>query len=95
MTNISNISKTGVTKLRLQVSGGSPTGENWVGISGFESNRAVLRVTYTTGGAPPSGGTTYTYVYASAGVNGTNSGTKKTGGALRTTANGTRDYTRI
>lgn len=93
MTNISNISKTGVTKLRLQVSGGSPTGANWVGISGFESNRATLRVTYTIGGA--AGGGTYTYVYASAGVNGTNSGTKKTGGALRTAANGTRDYTRI
>ena len=88
LTNISNISKTGVTKLRLQVSGGSPTGSNWVGISGFESNRAVMRVTYITSSG------TYTYVYATAGTNGTNAGTKQTN-SPRTTANGTRDYTRI
>ena len=93
MTNVSNISKTGVTKLRLQVSGGAPTGANWVGISGFESNRAQLRVTYTVGSSSTPD-VTYTYTFSSAGVNGTNSGTKQTN-AKRTTANGTRDYTRI
>ena len=94
MTNIANISLTNVTKLRLQVNGSDPTGANWVGISGFESNRAVMRVTYTIGAQGGGGGGTYTYAYASAGVNGTNSGTKQTN-SPRTTANGTRDYTRI
>jgi hypothetical protein len=52
LQNLSSISTTGSTGLRLHVDGGQPNGENGVWIAAFENSlpKAQLEITYTNGG---------------------------------------------
>lgn len=57
LDNTTGVSKTGYTGLRLHISGGQPTGENWVGIQAFEDTsqpNARLSVTYELPSVVPS-----------------------------------------
>ena len=88
LINLSNISKTGVTRLRLLVDGGSPTGANYLGISAIGGAQPVarLKLTYID---PQTGGPTTQYFYATS-ANGFSGGSLKTAN-LKTVAVGTRN----
>lgn len=56
LSNVGNINTSGTTYLRLAVSGGTPTGDNYVRMRSFDRvslpNTPKLRVNYTLAGAP-------------------------------------------
>lgn len=91
LTNLSNLSLTGVTRIRLGLSGSDPTGTNYLGIASLEDQQQEARLTVTylaTGGGP-----TTTYAYATS-ANGYSGGSVKAGSG-RTVANGTREASRV
>lgn len=91
LTNLSNLSLTGVTRIRLGLSGSDPSGANYLGIASLEDDQqeARLTVTYIAGGSGPS--TTYAFATSSNGY----SGGSVHAGSGRTVANGTRDASRV
>jgi hypothetical protein len=53
LTNLSSVSLTGQTGLRLQIDGGQPTGDNYLQLASFDSTtnpKPQLVITYTVGG---------------------------------------------
>lgn len=88
LINLSNISKTGVTRIRMGVSGGSPSGANYLGINAIGGAQPVprLKLTYID---PQTGGPVTQYFYATS-ANGFCGGSLKTAN-LKTIAGGTRN----